>query len=169
MTKRTYWYCDRCEAAFEYSDDWGEQPISYVACAGPPRKVDLCAACMAQLERFLAGTPLVNPPAEQVGAVQGTAAVRKKVNVLFRQAVPTVPPEIVAKGEDAVEQYVDCSDCNVNRTCEASHVREQALDSCNVHVHISPSESEIPTETEHPPLDQPDEELLDYDRLAGPH
>ena len=125
MSKRTFWDCDRCKATFEYSVNWGEQPLSFVSQGGPPQHRDLCPSCIAEFERFLTGTPLVNPPSEAIGVVSGTAAVRARIT--------------------------------------------RVVGAHNVHVHVSPSESDIPTETEHQPVENSDEQLLDYDRLAGPH
>lgn len=69
--RRTFWNCDRCQAEFEYSDEWGEQPINYLASGGPPRKVDLCECCSVKLARFLAGAELERQPDELVGIVRG--------------------------------------------------------------------------------------------------
>lgn len=69
--RRTLWTCDRCQTEFKYSDDWGEQPINYVASGGPPRKADLCECCSASLERFLAGAELERQPDQVLGVIQG--------------------------------------------------------------------------------------------------
>lgn len=69
--RRTFWSCDRCQAEFEYSAEWGEQPINYVARGGPLRKLDLCDACSALLERFLAGVALVHEPSIRLEPVHG--------------------------------------------------------------------------------------------------
>jgi hypothetical protein len=69
--KRNLWNCDRCKVEFEYSAEWGEQPINYVAKGGPPRFFDLCDACSALHERFLAGAPLAHEPSTRLDPVHG--------------------------------------------------------------------------------------------------
>lgn len=69
--RRNLWSCDRCRIEFEYSSEWGEQPINYLARGGTPRKADLCEACSAQLERWLAGAELAREPDVVLSAVRG--------------------------------------------------------------------------------------------------
>ena len=69
--KRNLWNCDRCGAEFEYTCEWGEQPINYVASGGPPRKADLCSVCSAQFERWLAGAELAIEPPVVLAVIRG--------------------------------------------------------------------------------------------------
>jgi hypothetical protein len=81
--RRTFWNCDRCKAEFEYSAEWGEQPINYLAFGGPPRKVDLCVSCSAELDRFMAGAELEREPPQIVGVVGGESVAPPNVPSIF--------------------------------------------------------------------------------------